>query len=227
MPILLLGCTTTDKYDLFSINTSDNYQILQFNKIGDIKTFNEIYWKADSADKDFYFVAKFDFKKGDFSNNADKGIRIEGLPFSCLVYDCARRNRLGLYLSDNYEILDDNLEKLNDQQAKDLIKKNILNYGKDPEFSDEPRHAVTEVFLFDYHQISKTGHVLKLIVDSYLELIEGEKLETRKITDQLFVEFPPTIYLRQHIVRPTKRPAINDDEITGDIEIDTAILGGK
>jgi phenolic acid decarboxylase len=132
-----------------------------------------------------------------------------------------------LYLSDKYEILNSDLEKLNEQETKDLIKKNILNYGQDPSLSDNPKEAVIEVFLNFDQEINKTGHVIKLIADSYLELIESKKHETQQTTEQLTQEFPLIIYLRQKMFGSDLTPIINEVEISEEITVDTVALKEK
>jgi hypothetical protein len=226
LTLLFFGCTT-DKYDIFKIDTNDKILVLDFNEINDIRTFNKKFWKADSADNEFAFIIKFDFKKGDFKDDSDYGIKIEGLPFSCLTHDCANNNRLKLYLSDKHEILNNDLEKLNEQDVKDLVKKNILNYGQDPTLSDNPEEAVTEVFLNFDQEINKTGHVLKIIAESYIELVESKKNETGQTIEELTDKFPLRIYFRQKMFASDLTPVINVEEIPEEIKVDTVALKEK
>ena len=226
LTLLLFGCTT-DKYDIFKIDASDKIFVLDFNETNDIRTFNKKFWKADSADNEFTFIVRFDFKKGDFADDSDYGIKIEGLPFSCLTHDCTNNNRLKLYLSDKYEILNNDLEKLNERETRNLVKANILNYGQDPTLSDNPEEAVTEVFLNFDQEINKTGHVLRIITDSYIELVESKKNETGQAIEELTIKFPLRIYLRQKMFASDLTPTINVEEIPEEIEIDTVALKEK
>lgn len=221
LTFLLLSCSTSDRYDLFKIDSFDKYEFLDLANIDDIKTFNSKFWKADSADNDFSFVAKFDFEKGDFSGKSDKGIKLEGLPYQCLIHDCSDRNALKLYFSDTYEILNNEMEKLNDKQIKELVKKNILNYGKDPTLSDNPQEAINDLFLNLDHKISKSGQIIKMIADSYLELLESKSTETNLTKEQLMKEFPLTIYLRHKMYSSDLIPTINQEEINEEIVIDS------
>ena len=221
LTFLLLSCSTSDKYDIFKIDSFDKYEFLDFKDTDDIKTFNEKFWKADSADNDFSFVAKFDFEKGDFSEDSDKGIRLEGLPYQCLTHDCSHRNALRLYFSDTYEILNNEMEDLNEKQIKELIKTNILNYGKDPTLSGNPQEAITDLFFNLDQKISKSGQIIKMIADSYVELIENKRTETNLTKEQLMKEFPLTIYLRHKIYSSDLTPVINQEEINELIVLDS------
>ena len=221
LTFLLLSCSTSDKYDIFKIDSFDKYEFLDFKDTDDIKTFNKKFWKADSADNDFSFVAKFDFEKGDFSDNSDKGIKLEGIPYQCLIHDCSDRNALRLYFSDTYEILNNEMEKLNEKQIKELVKTNILNYGKDPTLSDNPQEAITDLFLNLDHKISKSGQVIKMIADSYVELIENKRTVTNLTKEQLMNEFPMTIYLRHKMYSSDLTPVINQEEINEMIVLDS------
>lgn len=221
LTFLLLSCTASDRYDLFKIDSLNKYELLDLANTDDIKTFNSKFWKADSADNDFSFVAKFDFEKGDFSGKSDKGIKLEGLPYQCLIHNCSDRNALRLYFSDTYEILNNDMEKLNDKQIKELVKTNILNYGKDPTLSDNPQEAVTDLFLNLDQRISKSGQVIKLIADSYVELIENKRTETNLTIEQLMKEFPLTIYFRQKKYSSDLTPIINQEEINEEIALDS------
>ena len=60
LTLLLFGCTT-DKYDIFKIDTNDQTLVLDFNETNDIRTFNKYFWKADSADNEFAFIIKFHY----------------------------------------------------------------------------------------------------------------------------------------------------------------------
>lgn len=174
----------------------DKYELLDLGDINDIKTFNKRFWKADSADNDFSFVVKFDLQKGEFSNKSDNGIKLEGLPYHCWVIDCIERQGLKLYVSDNYELQNDDLEFISDDRAKDLIKQNILNHGQDPSLSDSPEKAITNLFLTPDHKIEKLNKVFKVIADSYADIIESKRKETGKTEKQLITEFPFRLHLR-------------------------------
>ena len=221
LTFLLLSCSTSDKYDIFKIDSFNKYEFLNLRDTDDIETFNKKFWKADAADNDFSFVAKFDFDKGDFSEDSDKGIKLEGLPYQCLIYDCSHRNALRLYFSDTYQILNDEMEDLNEKQIKELIKTNILNYGKDPTLSDRPQDAITYLFFNLDQKISKSGQVIKLIADSYVELIENRRTETNLTRKQLIKEFPLTIYLRHKMYSSDLTPIINQEEINEQIKLDS------
>lgn len=230
LTILILGCTTTNKYDLFKIESYEKYELLDLGEINDIISFNERFWKSDSTDNDFSFVARFDFENGKFSNTSDKGIKIEGFPYHCLEYDCHRNYGLKLYLSDNYEVTNFEKEVLSEKQIKDLITSNILNYGKDPSRSDNPKEAATELYLTPDHEISKLGLVLKLFADNYKELIELKAKETNLTTKQLTVEFPFIIHLRELMTPPDEFKIIHMEEwemIDDEISIDTVALNNK
>lgn len=228
--LLLFACTKVDRYNLFKIESFDKFEFLDLEKVNDIRTFNKKFWRADSIDNDFTFVAKFDFVKGDFSNHSDKGLKLEGLPFPCLEYDCNRRYGQKFYLSNNYEVLNDDNEILSDDQIKELVKVNILNYGKDPSLSDEPREAATEVYLKPVHRIEKLGHVFKVIADGYVDLIEKKKIETKWTVEKLTYEFPFRLHLRQNMI-PNDSPKIieleGDDWDVKDFEIDTTMVRMK
>jgi len=223
LTLLLFGCSTTDKYDLFKMEFYEKYEFLDLNDINDIRTFNKRFWKADSADNDFSFVARFNFEKGDFSNKSDKGIKLEGLPYKCLSLDCQRNYGLKLYLNDNYEILLDDIDSLTDFQIKKLVKQNITNNGEDPTLSDNPQEAVTEIYLKEEHEISKIGGLIKIIADSYTELIELKRKESGKSISELTSEFPLKLHLRQNMFPPGPFEQIIPDSWEGG-EIDTVEL---
>jgi hypothetical protein len=230
LTVMLLSCSTADKYELFNIDTADNFEFLDFEKINDIGTFNEKFWYADSVNDSFGFIVKFDFEKGDFSKTSDKGIKLEGLPFFCLEYDCNRRYGQDLYISDNYEVLNLYQELMNEQQIKDLVKVNILNYGKDPSLSDEPREAVTEIYLKPEHRIDKLGHIFKIIADSYIDIIEAKRIETKWTTEKLIYEFPFRLHLRQNMIpleTPNEIEMPTDEEIEGELLLDSVALNLK
>jgi hypothetical protein len=230
LTFILLSCSTADKYDLFNIDKADNFEFIDFEKINDIRTFNKEFWYADSLNDDFGFIAKFDFEKGDFSNTSAKGIKLEGLPFSCLELDCNRRYGQKLYLSDTYEVLGDDNGVLNDEQIKELVRINILNFGEDPSLSDEPREAVTEIYLKPEHRINKLGHILKVIADSYIDIIESKRVETNWTTDKLICEYPFGLHLRQNMIPDNLPKTIvvpTDEEIEGEIYIDSIALKMK
>jgi hypothetical protein len=230
LTFLLLSCSTADKYDLFKVNTAHNFEFLDFEQINDIRTFNEKFWYADSVNNDFVFIAKFDFKKGDFSKTSDKGIKLEGFPFPCLALDCNRRYGLKLFVTDNYEIEYDDKKLSNEKEIKDLIRKNILNFGQDPSLSDDPQEAATELYLKPGQQLSKLGHLLKIIADGYLELINEKKMETKQSTAELIMEFPLSIHLRENNIPPYVPRTIivpSDEEIQGEITLDSVLLNLK
>jgi hypothetical protein len=217
LTLMLLSCSTADKYELFNVETSDNFEFLDFEQINDIKTFNEKFWYSDSLNDDFFFIAKFDFKKGDFSNNSDKGIKLEGLPFRCLEFDCNRGYVQKLYLGNNYEALNDDMKLLNEQQIKELVKANILNFGKEPSLSDEPKQAIFRLYLKPEQRLDKLGRLFKIITDGYTELIDSKRIETKMTTEELIIEFPLRLQLRGGMI-PRQLPNLIDIPDNGQIE---------
>lgn len=227
--LLLFGCSTTDKYDLFKIKSSDKNEFLNLEEIDGIEIFNTRFWKRDSIDSKFSFVAKFDFEREKFSDNSDKGINLEGLPFLCLEFDCKPRT-LKLFLGDNYEIFDDQQQLINEMQIKVLIKNNILNYGKIPYLSEEPEEAVTEIYLKSEHKLSKLEHIISIIADSYLDMIESKRIELHLSTEQLVKQFPLVIRLRQNMISEISQPPINlpnDQEIEEELLLDSVAINQK
>jgi len=228
--LILLSCSTKDKYDLFKIDTADNFEFLDFEKISDIKTFNSKFWRADSIDDEFYFIAQYDFQKGDFKADSDKGLRIEGLAFRCLELDCYKNYGQRLYLTDNYQILNEDMELVNDKQIKELVKANILNYGKDPSLSDKPKEAVTLLYLRPEHRLDKLGHLFKIIIDGYIELIEAKKIETKFTAEKLAIEFPFRLHLRGNVISkdiPNLIEVPDDEQINGELLLDSVALNLK
>jgi hypothetical protein len=226
LTLILFGCTA-DKYEIFKITPNDKASFLDLNEINDIRTFNRKFWKADSADNDFYFIVKFDFVTGEFSNKSDRGISLEGLPYECLSLDCHRNYGLKLYLTDNYNVLLDDIDSLTEFQIKEQVVKNITNNGKDPSLSDNPQEAVTEIYLNEGHKIKEIENLIKIITDSYIELIKIKQKESNKPTDELTLEFPLKIHLRRNMI-PTDLPKVieleGDDWDVKDFEIDSTLF---
>ncbi len=230
LTFLLISCSTADKYELFKINTADNFELLDFEKINDIRTFNKKFWYADSLNDDFVFLATFDFEKQDFSKTSDKVIKLEGFPYPCLALDCNRRYGLKLFVTEDYEIEYDDKRLSSEKELKDLIRKNILNYGQDPSLSDDPQEAATELYLKPGQQLKKLGHILKIIADGYLEIINEKKIETSKSTMELMKEFPLSIHLRENNIPPYVPRTIivpEDEEIQGELLLDSVALNIK
>lgn len=230
LTFLLISCSTADKYELFKINTADNFELLDFEKINDIRTFNEKFWYADSLNDDFVFVATFDFEKKDFSKTSDKAIKLEGFPYPCLALDCNRRYGLKLFVTEDYEIEYDDKKLSSEKELKDLIRKNILNYGQDPSLSDDPQEAATELYLKPRQQLNKLGHILRIIADGYLEIINEKKIETNKSNMELLKEFPLSIHLRENNIPPYVPRTIivpEDEEIQGELLLDSVALNLK
>lgn len=105
-----------------------------------------------------------------------------------------------------------------------MVKVNIFNYGKDPSLSDKPREAVTELYLKPEHKNDKLGHILKIIADTYIEMIEAERIETKWTTENLVNEFPFRLHLRQNIF-PVEMPT--DEEIEWELLLDSVALNLK
>ena len=230
LTFLLISCSTADKYELFKFDTVDNFEFLDFEKINDIRTFNEKFWYADSLNDDFVFVAKFDFEKHDFSNTSDKGIKLEGFPYPCLGLDCNRRYGLKLFVTKDYEIEYDDKKLSSEKKLKDLVRKNILNYGQDPSLSDDPQEAATELYLKSRQQLSKLGPLLKIIADGYLDIINEKRVETKRSAIELMKEFPLSIHLRENNIPPYIPRTIivpSDEEIQGELLLDSVALNLK
>ncbi len=218
--IVLLSCSSSNKYELFEIRTFSNYRIIDFNELNNIEAFNEAFWKADSINNKFSFVAKFNFEKGVFSNSSEYGIKLEGLPYQCLIHDCSNKSSLQFYYSGNYDIMDEDLNVLTEDEVKNLVIQNILNYGKNPTLSESPKAAVTELFLNLDQNISELAPSLKLIADCYIDLIEAKKKETGLTTKLLLSEFPLLVQLRRKMYSRDLNPTVQSVAIYEEIEID-------
>ena len=182
----------------------------------------------DSMNSEMSYVVRYDFKNGEFSNSSTKGIKLKGVPYKCLIYDCIERNTLRFYLDENYKIRDFENNLLSELQMRNLIKRNILNYGRDPSLSDSPEDAIISIFLTPSQRIDKINKPIKHIVDGYLEILSTKIEETGKPIEELIREIPLSIELRKFIHDteeiPQKIYGEIESEIPGDINIDTTLF---
>jgi len=222
--ILFWSCSNNEEYNLFELETFTNYQLISLDSVNDIENFNSKFWYMDSLNDKMSFVAKFDFKNGKFDKYSIQGIKLEGLPYLCLIYDCRKRNTLRLDINKDYQIVDYEKNVLDARQIKELVKSNILNYGKDPLLSDEPKFANISIFLDTNQEIEKIAMPLKHIVDGYLEILTTKEKETGKPIKLLTEDFPLNLYLRQVIHYPAMISADTYEEIEGEIRIDLNLI---
>jgi len=222
--ILFWSCSNNEEYDLFKLDTFTNYQLISLDTVNDIENFNSKFWSMDSLNDEMSFVAKFDFNNAKFDKYSNQGIKLEGLPYLCLIYDCRKRNTLRLDLNNDYQIVDYENNVLDGNQIKELVKSNILNYGKNPSLSDEPKFANVSLFLDANQKIDEIAMLLKHIVDGYLEILTTKEKETGKPIKLLTEDFPLNLYLRQVIHYPDIISADTYEEIEDEVEIDLNLI---
>ena len=220
LALVLFSCSHSDNDEIFKIDSYSNYEIIDFDKINNIESFNTAFWKADSANAKFSFVAKYDFEKADFTNNSIYGIKIEGLPYNCLLHDCSNRSSLRFYYSSNFDLLDEELNILTDKEIVSLISENIFNNGKNPALSESPETAIIELFLAPNQNINKLAPSLKVISDCYSVIIKSQISKTGFTTKSVLAKYPLKILLRSKMFAHNLTPTIESEKIEAQIEDD-------
>lgn len=222
--LIIFSCQNKSDFDIYKVSNYDNSILSSVDSIKLIDSFNAEFWELEKDNPKIALIFPYDFSKVEFSNYSNYGIKLKGIPFDCYTHiHCKSRSRLKLFIDSLNHLTNDDREQVTTNQLKNLMKSNILNFGKEPMLSDKPTDAIISIQLDTLQHFSSLQKPLFDISKAYLTIINDLKSTDNLTEKELLTNYPLQILLEKYIEPPLMPKILSDsivDEIEGEIEID-------